>query len=140
MVEVADSEDEFEILNRVLSPEVSNPNLGLPFSSIIDEIGIQRKPKSSLLDLIESQPGRDAPGKAAQAKLTTPSQTRIPTPPPVLPSQAAELKRKRESKGKAVIGAGQTLPPCEDKVQRASKQAKTGQRGNERVAKKRSDP
>ncbi|XP_030974348.1 uncharacterized protein LOC115994367 [Quercus lobata] len=34
------------------------------------------------------------------------------------------------------MGAGQTLPPREDEVQRASKQAKTGQRG----AEKRNDP
>jgi len=65
VVEVADSEDEFEIFNRALSLEISNPDLSPPFSPIIDEMGIQRKPKSSLLDLIESQLGRDAPGKAA---------------------------------------------------------------------------
>ena len=65
MVEVADFKDEFEVFNRVLSSEVSNPDLGPPFSPIIDEMGIQRKPKSSLLDLIKSQPGRDALGKAA---------------------------------------------------------------------------
>ncbi|XP_050291679.1 uncharacterized protein LOC126732728 [Quercus robur] len=59
-----------------------------------------------------------------------------PTPPPALPSQTANLKRKREQKGKEVMGAGQTLPPYEDKVQRASKQAKTGQKG----AEKRNDP
>ena len=132
MVEVADSKDEFEIFNRALSPEISNPDLGLPFSPIIDEMGIQRKPKSSLFDLIEFQLGRDAPGKAAQTKL--------PIPPSALPFQAVELKRKKESKGKEVMGAGQILPPHEDKVQRASKQAKMGQRGTERGAEKRSNP
>ena len=129
VVEVADSKDEFEIFNLALSPEISNPDLGPLFSPIIDEMGIQRKPKSSLFDLIEFQLGRDAPGKAAQTKLPTPSQTRLPTPPLALPSQVAELKRKKESKGKEVMGAGQILPPHEDEVQRASKQAKTGQRG-----------
>ncbi|XP_065626829.1 uncharacterized protein LOC136066439 [Quercus suber] len=48
----------------------------------------------------------------------------------------ADVKRKREQKGKEVMGVGQTLPPREEEVQRASKQAKTGQRG----AEKRSDP
>ena len=104
MVEVADSEDEFKVFNRELSLEASNPDLGPPFSPLIDEMWIQRKPKSSLLDLIESQPRRDAPEKAAQAKLPTPSQTRIPTPSPALPSQVAKLKRKRDAKGKGVIG------------------------------------
>ena len=136
MVEVADSEDEFKVFNRELSPEASNLDLGPPFSPLINEMGIQHKPKSSLLDLIESQPGRDAPRKAAQAKLPTPSQTRVPTPPPTLPSQATELKRKKDAKGKRVIGAEQILPPREDEVQRAPKQARVGQRG----AEKRSDP
>ena len=87
VVEVADFEDEFEVFNRALSPKISYPDLGPSFSPIIDEMGIQHKPKSSLLDLIESQPGRDAPGKVAQ--------TKSPAPPPALPPQAAELKRKR---------------------------------------------
>ena len=65
VVEITDFEDEFEVFNRVLSPKALNLDLGPPFSPIIDKIGIQRKPKSSLLDLIESQPGRDVLGKAA---------------------------------------------------------------------------
>ena len=128
MVKVADSEDEFEVFNQALSPKTSVPDLGPPFSPIINEMGIQRKPKSSLLDLIESQPGRDASGKVTH--------TKPPTRPPAMPSQTADLKRKREQKEKEVIGVGQTLPPHEDEAQRASKQAKTGQRG----VKKRSDP
>ena len=78
VLEVVDSEDEFEVFSQALSPEISHPNLGPPFSPIMDEIGIQRKPKSSLLDLIESQPGKDAFRKVAR--------TKPPTPPPVLPS------------------------------------------------------
>ena len=38
------------------------------------------------------------------------------------------------------MGARKSVPPLEDEVQRASKQAKTGQKGTERVAEKRSDP
>ena len=38
-----------------------------------------------------------------------------------------------------MVGAGKTLPPREDNVQKASKQAKTRQRGTERDAEKRSD-
>ena len=106
MVEVVDSEDEFEVFNQALSLETSIPDLGPPFSPIINEIDIRCKPKSSLLDLIKSQPERDAPGKVTH--------TKPPTPPPALPSQMADLKRKREKKGMEVMGAGQTLPPCED--------------------------
>ena len=78
VVEVSDSEDEFEIFNQALSPDISTFDLSHPFTPILEEMGIQHKPKSSLLDLIEFQPGKDAPGKAAQ--------TKPPTPLPALPS------------------------------------------------------
>ena len=104
VVEAPDFEVEFEVFNQALSPETSTPDLGQPFSLILDEMGIQRKPKSSLMDLIESQPGKDTPGKVAQ--------TKSPTPPPTLPLQLgpADLKRKREPKGKEVIDVGKTHP------------------------------
>ena len=78
VLEVADSEDEFEVFSQALSPKISHPDLGPPFSPIIDEMGIQRKPKSSLLDLIKSQPRKDVAGKVAR--------TKPPTLPHVLPS------------------------------------------------------
>ena len=129
MVEVTDSKDKFEVFNKDLSPETSITDLGPHFSPIIDEMGIQHKPKSSLLELIENQLRRDATGKIIRSK--------SPTPPPALPPpQPVDLKRKRELKGKGVMEARKTLPLRRDEVQRASKQAKTGQR----KAKKRSDP
>ena len=129
VVEMTDSEDEFEVFNKDLSPETSVTDLDPHFSPIIDEMGIQRKPKSTLLALIENQPRRDASRKTVHSK--------SPTLPPTLPSpQLVDLKRKREPKQKEVMEAGQTLPPRRDKVQRASKQAKIGQR----EAAKRSDP
>ena len=66
VLKVANFEDEFEVFSQALSPEISHPNLGPLFSPIMDEMGIQRKPKSSLLDLIESQP-RSWEGSAHQA-------------------------------------------------------------------------
>ena len=62
-----------------------------------DEMGIQRKQKLTFLDLLEFQPGRDAPNKAPQ--------TRLPTPPLTQPFRAnpADQKRKREDKGKKVM-------------------------------------
>ena len=54
MVEVTDFEDEFEIFYKDLSLETSVTDLGPHISPITDEIGIQRKPKSSLLELIEN--------------------------------------------------------------------------------------
>ena len=54
VVEVSDSEDEFEVFNQAFSPETSTFDLGHPFTPILDEMGIQHKPRSTLLDLIES--------------------------------------------------------------------------------------
>ena len=67
------SKDLYEIFNQSHSPATSTGVLSQSSSPqpscfegaalLLDEIGIQRKPKSSLLDLIESQPGRDAPDR-----------------------------------------------------------------------------
>ena len=110
----SDSKDLYEIFNQSHSPATSTGVLSQSSSPqpsrfegaalLLDEMGIQRKPKSSLLDLIESQPGRDAPGKATQ--------TKPPTPPLTLPLQPgpADHKRKREPKGKEVVETRKTHP------------------------------
>ena len=46
--------DEFEVFNQPPSPE-----------DISEEVGIQRKPQKSLMELIKDRPGRGAPGKSA---------------------------------------------------------------------------
>lgn len=73
-------------------------------------MGIQRKPKSNLMDLIESQLGRDALMKTAQSK--------PPNPPPTLPLPPgpAKLKRKKERKGKEVMDASKPHPPQEEEA------------------------
>ena len=75
VVEVSDSEDQINVFNQPLSPEVSLGDLG--FSSpaqsnhyqeatnTSDEMGIQRKQRSTLQELLESQPEGHAPGKVA---------------------------------------------------------------------------
>ena len=111
VVEVSDSKDKFEVFNQALSPKTSTFDLDHPsldlghlFVLILDEMEVQCKTRSNLLDLVESQPKRDAPGKATQ--------TKPPTPPPALPLQLgpANLKRKRELKGKKVAEVGKTHP------------------------------
>ena len=64
VVEVFDSKDEFEVFNQALFPETSTFDLGHPFTPLLDKMGIQRKPRSTLLELIKSQPGGNALGKA----------------------------------------------------------------------------
>ena len=90
-VDLTNSLDEFEVFNQPSSP-----------NSLLEEIGIQRKPQKSLMELIEDQPGRGGPGKFAQPKL--------PPPPPRSPPSAPQpsypcplrlnklIRRGRESK------------------------------------------
>ena len=82
-VSESNSEDLYEVFNQPLFPVTSTGVLGqssLPQSSrfegaalLSNEMETQRKQKSTLLDLLESQPGRDVPNKTPQ--------TRLPTPP-----------------------------------------------------------
>ena len=67
VVDLLDSQDEFEVFNQPLSPKSTSVDLIHQQEAEIvalDEMGIQRKSKRSLLDLIESQPGKDAPRKS----------------------------------------------------------------------------
>ena len=107
VVKVSDFEDEFDIFNQILSPEASPGDLGFPSlaqssphqeaASTSNEMGIQRKQRSTLQELLESQPGGKASRKVAQ--------TRLPTPSPAQPTRTdpTDHKRKREDKGEEVI-------------------------------------
>ena len=52
-MDLIESVDEFEVFNQ--SPSPKSPS---------EEMGIQRKPQKSLLELIENQPGKGGPGKS----------------------------------------------------------------------------
>ena len=88
------------------------------------------------MDLIESQPGRDAPGKSAQPKLPPPP-PKSPLPPlqPHVPHRPnpANPKRKREQKGKEIVETRRSCPTQEDETQRAAKQQKVTQTSQRRV-------
>ena len=95
------------------------------------------------MELIENQPGKNAPAKSTQSQIPS-LPTRSPPPAPYQPSHqppqpvqpdAVELKRRREQKGKDVVDVGKSRPTHEEDVQRAAKQQKTShqaQRGQER--------
>ena len=127
-MDLTDSLDKFEIFNQTSSPK-----------SLPEEMGIQRKPQKSLMELIEDQPGRGALGKSTQSKLPPPPPKSPPlAPQPSLPFmiEQANLKRKREQKGKEVMETGRSRPTREEEVQRAAKQQKVSQvssRGAERT-------
>ena len=87
--------DDYEIFNQ------SSPSL-----NVSEDMGIQRKPQRSLQELLESQPGRGEARKSAQPKLPPPppkSPPRAPQPPPPSRIEQADLKRRREPKGKETM-------------------------------------
>ena len=83
VVELGSSENEFEDFNRAQSYEgpfgdlsdlnCTEANFSFSETPLEEDMGIQRKQKSSLLDLIESQPRRETQGRAAQSKPPSPS-------------------------------------------------------------------
>ena len=80
VVELDPPKDEFGIFDQVDLPEDPSGELGDPSLTEADlqgtssqaEMGFKRKPSTSLLDLIEGQSRKDAPGK---------SQPKLPPPP-----------------------------------------------------------
>ena len=102
-------------------------------------MGFKRKPSTSLLDLIEGQPGKDVSGKS-QPKLPPPLplQTRssfaltplAKLPPPIQP---VDPKRKRSAKRKEPMDGGRSCTSQEeDEGQRASKQLRIAPQGQEK--------
>ena len=118
VVAVSESSDDFGIFDQPTSPE-EDPN----------EMGIQRKPQKSLLELMEGQPGKSAPAESIPSQASSlparspppaPCQPPRSSPQPALPN-AAEQKRCREQKGKDVADTSKSRPTREDDAQRAAK-------------------
>ena len=113
---LSESSEEFEVFNQPPSSEDILADLNPQLQGDIntsDKMGIQRKNQRSLMDMIESQPGRDAPGKSAQPKLPLPPpKSPLPPPQPLVPHRPdpANPKRKREQKGKEIVETGRSRP------------------------------
>ena len=58
IVELSDSSDDFGIFDQSIRSEED-----------LDEMGIQWKPQRSLMELMESQPGKNAPPKSTQSQV-----------------------------------------------------------------------
>ena len=71
--EVSDSENKFEVFNWPLS--LVKESHAQEASPILDNMGIQRKSRTCLLDIMESALGSKVPEKNAQAKLPPPPPT-----------------------------------------------------------------
>ena len=105
IVEVSDSEDDFDVFNQPLSPEAPIGDLNNPFpvqtnytqeeAAIPTDMGMQRKQRTGLLEVMESSTGGKAPEKPSQAKL-----------PPPAPIQLADHKRKRDQRGQEIVEGG----------------------------------
>ena len=134
IVTLSDSSDEFEVFNQPSSPENTSANIDFQQQADIitsNEMGIQRKSQRSLMELIESQPGKGAPGKSTQPKLPAPPpKSPLPPPQPSLPSRPEPIdpKRKREQKGKHVMEARRSRPAHKDETQRLAKQGREPRR------------
>jgi len=66
-------------------------------------MGIQRRPRGNLLEMMESQARNKAPKAASQAKLPS-----LPTSHDIQ-QEAADKKKKRETRGKEVIEEGREV-------------------------------
>ena len=90
-----EEEDEFEVespFGDLGDPNCSEADFLSSKTPSEEDVGIQRKQKTSLLDLIESQPGKETQARAIRNKPPSPSQTRLlpapsklPPPPPPPP-------------------------------------------------------
>ena len=119
VVELSNSSEDFGIFEQPIHSEED-----------LDEMGIQRKYQRSLMELIENQPQKNASGKSTQSQIPS-LPTRSPSPalhqpsyqpPQLVRADAAELKRRREQKGKDVVDAGKSHLTCEEDAQRVAKQ------------------
>ena len=151
VAELGQSEDEFGVFNQFDPSEDPSGGLGDPSLTEADlqgtssqvEMGFKRKPSTSLLDIIEGQPGKEAP-KKSQPKpplpppKSQPSQNRLssaPSQPSKLPPppQPTDPKRKRASIGKEPIDGGRSRSSQEeDEAQRASKKMKIMHQGQDK--------
>ena len=112
-------------------------------TTLTSEIGIQKKQRPTLQELLESPHEGKAPRKTAQTQLPTPpaAWTRLPTSPPAQQTHAdpVDHKRKREDKGKKVLETGRTQSSQEVDFQRGSKHPRGMQTRSAHEADKRGE-
>ena len=148
-----DQADPFEDPSGDLGdPDLSEAELLSVGTSSQAKMGFKRKPPTSLLDLIEGQPGKGVQGKSQSSVPTpppqpqhvqtrsSPSRSQSQSPRPKLPAppqstlpprpKPTDLKRKRSSKGKEPMDRGKSRSfREEDEAPRAQKQLKIGHQG-----------
>ena len=113
IVEVSDSEDNFEVFNQ--SESLVEESQIREASPVLDIMGIQRKPRTGLLDVMESTSRSKVPEKNAQAKL--------PPPPPTQPLwvDPADHKRKKDQRSQYLGKGGKGPLPKDTELQKGAK-------------------
>ena len=129
-------------------PALSEAELSSVGTSSQAEMGLKRKPPTTLLELLEGQPGKGAQGtpqpnapspppppQAIQIRSSSSkSQPQSPrpklpaSPPPALPPrpESTDSKRKRSPKGKETVDGGKSQPSKERDEAPRAKQLKIG--------------
>ena len=133
-------------------PDLSEAELLSVGTSSRAEIGVKRKPPTSLFDLLEGQSGKGVQGRSQSSVPTpppqpqhvqtrsSPSRSQSQSPRPKLPAppqytlsprpEPTDPKRKRSSKGKEPMDGGKSHSSREeDEAPRAQKQLKIGHQG-----------
>ncbi|XP_050281510.1 uncharacterized protein LOC126722394 [Quercus robur] len=156
------SEEGFGVFDQANPSEDPSSDLGNPNLSEAEllsigtssraEIGVKRKPSTSLFDLLEGQPRKGVQGRSQSSAPTPPPQPqpvqtrsspsrsqsqslrpKLPAPPQsTLPPrlEPTDPKRKRSSKGKEPMDGGKSHSSREeDEAPRAQKQLKIGHQG-----------
>ena len=150
---VFDQADSFEDPSGDLAdPDLSVAELLSVGTSSRAEIGVKRKPPTSLFDLLEGQSGKGVQGRSQSSVPTpppqpqhvqtrsSPSRSQSQSPRPKLPAppqytlsprpEPTDPKRKRSSKGKEPMDGGKSHSSREeDEAPRAQKQLKIGHQG-----------
>nr|POE63943.1 hypothetical protein CFP56_01981 [Quercus suber] len=146
------AEEKFDIFDQVDQSEDPPRDLGDPHLTEADllvsetsprpTMGYKRKPHTSLLDLIEGQPGKSQQKLPPPPPKTQPAQTRsvstqskLPPPPPQtsLPSRSmpADSKKKKD-KGKRLMEDKSMSSQDEDNTLQPSKQIRIGGKSQDR--------
>lgn len=136
VVDVSNLEDLYEVFNQLPSLVTEEE------TTLSDLMGIQRKPKSNFLELLESPPGGKPSWKSIPPQLPPPpSQPHLPTPPPVQQTHAepTDHKRKRDDKGKKAMDARKSHSHQGDDPQRGSKHPRGMQTRSAQEADKRGE-
>nr|POE71579.1 hypothetical protein CFP56_12804 [Quercus suber] len=131
VVEVSDSKKDFEVFNQIQSPEPpvvdfshlppAQVSIVQEVPNVLDAMVLQRKAKTSLLELLESHAGGNVPEVAIQTKPLTPPPTKTSQPDPT------DKKRKWDQKGKDVVEEGRGIPLKETEPWKGAKVARIAQ-------------